>query len=135
MKILYARNGELVEQKEQAEEEVHCLSLVASELLDARHLVATSLSHLSHPAYALRIAVHPLIHRWQITELEGQILILKGEEERLTKLKDQQAARNWQVNVKLAKFETVKMQRDQLEEQVSKLTNNSEVQTLQHAVR
>ena len=132
MKILYARNGELVEQKEQAEEEVHCLSLVASELLDARHLVATS---LSHPAYALRIAVHSHIHRWQITELEGQILILKGEEERLTKLKDQQAARNWQVNVKLAKFETVKMQRDQLEEQVSKLTNNSEVQTLQHAVR
>ena len=53
----------------------------------------------------------------------------------MTKLKDQQAARNWQVNMKLAKFETVKMQRDQLEEQVSELTNNSEVQTLQHALR
>ena len=53
----------------------------------------------------------------------------------MIKLKDQQAARNWQVNMKLAKFEKVKMQRDQLEEQVSELTNNSEVQTLQHAVR
>ena len=55
-KILHERNEELAEQKEQAEEEVHRLSLVASELEDARQLVPTS---LSHPAYALRIAVHP----------------------------------------------------------------------------
>ena len=43
-KILNARNEELIEQKEKAEEEVHRLSLVASELEDARQLVATPLS-------------------------------------------------------------------------------------------
>ena len=75
------------------------------------------------------------IHRWQITELEEQVSNLKDEEERLTKLKDQQVAQNWQVNVKLAKFERVKMERDQLKDQMGELTNNSEVQTLRHAVR
>ena len=54
-KILNARNEELIEQKKQVEQEVYRLSLVASELEDARQLVATS---LSPQAYALCSALH-----------------------------------------------------------------------------
>ena len=75
------------------------------------------------------------MHCWQITELEGQVSNLKAEEEASRHWFRQQASRLWVLNVKVAQSGKLKMECDQLKDQMCNLTSENEVQPFIHAVR